>query len=36
MYRMMHKVTETPTLCNVLDARVGITWPGSVLLQPKH
>ena len=23
-------------LCNVLDARVGATWPGSALLQPQH
>ena len=25
----------TPTLCNVLDPRVGVTWPGSALLQLK-
>ena len=30
------KVTETPTLCNVLDDRVGVTWPWSALLWPKH
>ena len=34
-YRVVHKVTETPTLFNILDARVGVTWPGSELLQPK-
>ena len=36
VYRVVHKVPETPTLCNVLDAKVGVTWPGSVLLWPKH
>ena len=36
VYRVVHKVPESPTLYNVLNARVGVTWPGSVLLQPKH
>ena len=36
VYRVVHKVPETPTPCNVLDVRVGVTCPGSMLLQPKH
>ena len=38
--RMVHRVVlraqGTPTPCNVSDARVGVTWQGSVPLQPKH
>ena len=36
VHRVVLKAQRTPTLCNVLDARVGVTWPESVLLQPKH
>ena len=36
VYRVVHKVPEAPTLCNVIDARVGVTWPGSALLWPQH
>ena len=34
--RVVHKLTEAPTLCNVLGVRVGATWPGSVQLWPHH
>ena len=30
VYRVVHKVTEAPSLCNVSGVRVGATWPGSV------
>ena len=33
VYRVVHKATKAPTLCHVLDVRVGATWPGSVWLQ---
>ena len=32
VYRVVHKVLEAPTHCNVSGARVGATWPGSVQL----
>ena len=32
----MPKTQETPTQSSVLDARAGVTWLGSVLLQPRH
>ena len=36
VYRVVHKVLEAPTLCNVSGARVGATWPGSVQLWQHH
>ena len=38
--RMVHRVVlraqGTPTHCNASDTRVGVTWQGSVPLQPKY
>ena len=36
MHRLVLRAPGTPTPCNVSDARVGVTWQGSVPLQPKH
>ena len=34
--RVMPKTQDTPTCSSVFNARAGVTWLGSVLLQPKH
>ena len=36
VYRVVHKVTKAPTLCNASVVRVGATWPGSVQLWLHH
>ena len=34
--KMVTKTPETPTHYSVSDVRAGVTWLGSVLLQPRH
>ena len=36
VYRVVLRAQGTPTCCSASDARVGVTWQESLLLQPKH